>query len=236
MDSTDQADIEAASEFATQTLVDMGLSERAPGHVFWHMNPDMLGGIRLQARARGGKIEMTPVAQVVWLPIERLVAVGKGMKYRPWSPMAITRSLIQISAPGSRPPRFTPGDFAEGASDLMMLAKTKVIPQIVEMADERALRDVFRAQARAKVGQALRLVAYQTWERGRVDLDQAFADLMAGQTEARGRARLRQFLDRLAQSQQTEAILATKSKGARPAKGPQGGKSDGTAGEKVGVK
>lgn len=222
----DQDEVDAAIEAATLGLESMGLTRRAQGHLFWQMNDEMLGGIRLQARRRADKVEITPVAQVVWLPIEQLVAIGKGVCFRPWSPMAITRSLIQITPPGQRRASFEPATVTKAAADLMVQTEEKVIPQIVDMADERVLVESFKAQARDKVGQALRLVAWQTWERGHVDLDQAFADLMAAQPEARSRARLKQFLERLATSEQTQEVLAGKRQPHRaggPAAGPKSG-------------
>ena len=205
-------EVERALELATACLEADGLTRRATGALCWEMNPEMLGGIRLQARQKAGGVEISPVAQVVWTPIEELVAIGKGTLYRPWTPMSVTRALIQLNPGGKNAPLFG-GAEAGGEEALLALVNRRVIPQIVEMADERALEAVFRGEARGKLGQALRLVALQTWQRGRVDIDQPFADLMALMSEARSRARLKSFLDRLAASPDTERVLARRRAG-----------------------
>lgn len=200
-------ELQRALERATACLEATGLERRGRGALCWEMNPDMQGGIRLQARKKAAGIEITPVAQVVWTPIEELVAIGKGTLYRPWTAMFVTRALIQMTPGGAGTPVIG-NDTQDWEAALRALVSRKVIPQIVEMADERALEAQFRKDARGKLGQALRLVALQTWQRGRVDIDQAFADLMALQGEARSRARLKSFLDRLADSPQTAGVLA----------------------------
>lgn len=201
----------AVLEACTGQLVAQGLTRRRRGLAIWRMNDEMWGGVGMQVQVvrGGGAVRIVPIPQVVWEPVERLVAHGKGHGYMPWSPTAITRS--GTLAP---PKQVGPFEFREPEVRGAMLdrfgtfVQVRLIPHVLEMADERAILRHYRAQATKGPGRAEHALAIRAWQTKSLDLFEDFGSLLSVQSGEEPRARLSAFHHRLTGSEEVRALLA----------------------------
>lgn len=205
----------AVLEACTGQLVALGLERRRRGHAIWSMNAHMWGGIGMQVQTRRGQVLVTPVAQVMWDPVERLVAIGRGREYRPWGPGAVTRATIVVAKSARQAITFEEDQVNGDMLDRFgTLARQHLVARVLDMADERAITAHYSEQVNARGGKAEYLLAIRAWQ-GRAEnrvmaLDRELGWLLTALESETARSRLLAFHDRLIHSDQTAMVLAEK--------------------------
>tara|TARA_R100000322_G_scaffold53227_1_gene33018 strand:- start:3480 stop:4148 length:669 start_codon:yes stop_codon:yes gene_type:complete len=199
----------AVLEACTGQLVALGLTRRRRGLAVWQMNDEMWGGVGMQVQImRDNSVRVVPVPQVVWDPVERLVAHGKGLGYRPWSPTAITRSRVVLPSKQVGPFAFPEPELHGSVLDRFgSFVRAKLIPVVLEMADEREILRHYRREAPKGVGRAEHALAILAWTSKTLDLTEDFGSLLSVQPEEEKRARLEAFHHRLCGSEEVRELI-----------------------------
>lgn len=198
----------AVLEACTGQMVALGMSRLRRNLAVWRMNEDMLGGVGLQIQLRANRVRVVPIAHVVWEPVERLVALGQGRDYRPWQTHGVTRS--SAVSPGRRIGSL---DFKEPEIDGMMLerfsrhAQQSVVPQVLELADERALLSFFRSGSVRTPRKAEYVLAIRAMQERSFDLGGDLGRLLTATGSDQSKRRIVDFHSVLSQSQDARAIL-----------------------------
>lgn len=198
----------AVLEACTGHLVAQGMTRQRRNLAVWQMNDEMWGGISMQVLVKGRRVRVLPSAQVLWEPVEVLVAHGKGEGFRPWTRFSITRSR-QVTPP----PAIGPLDFYEPELDgsvlerFAILARQVIVGEVLDLADERALLQHFRKNANKGVGRAEHALAIRAWQKKSLDLEDDYGSLMIEQREDEQRNRLERFHLRLRQSVAAREML-----------------------------
>lgn len=200
----------AVLEACTGQLVALGLMRRRRGLAVWQMNDEMWGGVGMQAQfLRSGAMRVIPVPQVVWDPVEQLVAHGKGTGYRPWSATAITRSRVVLPEKRMGPFEFRDPEVQGAMLDKFgVFVRQRLIPTILEMADEREILRHYRAEAYKGLGRAEHALAILAWTHKSLELEDDLGSLLRQQTQDETRASLEAFHHRLRGSEEARALIA----------------------------
>jgi hypothetical protein len=203
----------AVLEACTGQLVALGLLRRRRGLAVWQMNEEMWGGVGMQVQlTRHGATRILPVAQLVWDPVERLVAHGKGTGYRPWSPAAITRARVVLPAPDTGPIEFISPEVRGDMLDrFARLVQSDIVPTILNMADEGEILRHYRAGAGEGVGRAEHALAILAWVTKSLDLGADYGSLLSVQTQDETRSRLQAFHHRLTGSREARVLIGVKT-------------------------
>lgn len=198
----------AVLEACTGQLVALGLTRMRRGLAVWDMNDEMAGGIGMQVQTTSSHTRILPMSMVVWEPVERLVAHGKGVEYRPWSRMAITRS--KFFEPSRKVPFL---DFKDGEVDTTVLSRFRelvsdhMIPMALSLADERAMLTHFRSGATKGGGRAEHALAILAWQNKTLDVTDAYGSLLTAQSQEGARSRLERFHHRLIASESARSLV-----------------------------
>lgn len=198
----------AVLEACTGHLVALGMTRWRRNLAVWSMNDEMYGGISMQVQTRTGVVTVIPIAHVLWEPIEQLVAHGKGKRFTPWGRMSITRSRPVV--PPRQVGRF---EFKEPVIDGIVLerfarfAQRKVVREVLDLADERALLSHFRSNANKGGGRAEHALAIRAWQTKSLDLSEDYGSLLTAQTDFTYRVRLERFHHRLVASSAARELL-----------------------------
>ena len=199
----------AVLEACTGQLVALGMTRMRRGLAVWQMNDEMWGGIATQIQfMSSGMVRVIPVMQVVWDPVERLVAHGKGMGYRPWGATMVTRSRLVLPSRAIGPIEFRDPEVDGRMLDrFARLATGELVPQILDMADERDILRFFLDGAGRGGGRAEHVLAIRAWQKKSLDIVEDYGRLLTVQTLEDHRSRLESFHGRLSTSQAVLEML-----------------------------
>ncbi|MBV7409875.1 hypothetical protein [Maritimibacter sp. DP1N21-5] len=199
----------AVLEACTGQLVALGMTRQRRGLAVWQMNDEMWGGIAMQVRLHGsGMVRVIPVLQIVWEPVEMIVACVRGLGYRPWGPASVTRSRLKLPSREIGPVEFRNPEVDGRVLDrFAQLSKKELVPAILDLADERHILQFFREGAGRGGGRAEHVLAIRAWQTRSLDVVEEYGRLLTLQTENDHRSRLEAFQSRLTASAEVQAIL-----------------------------
>ena len=200
----------AVLEAATSQLVALGLTRRRRGLAVWQMNDELWGGIGFVSQAHETRVRLLVVPQLVWEPIEQLVAHGKGLEYRPWNPSFVTRSDILPPLKGEGGLAFeVPEVDSATLNRLKQFVAAEAIPRVLEMADLRDLASYFSDEAPRGGGRAERALAIEAWKKRSLELRDEYVTLRATQMRQENRTRFEQFYNQLCGSTDAWNVFST---------------------------
>lgn len=89
-----------------------------------------------------------------------------------------------------------------------VFVRQRLIPTILEMADEREILRHYRAEAYKGLGRAEHALAILAWTHKSLELEDDFGSLLRQQTQDETRASLEAFHHRLRGSEEARALIA----------------------------